>query len=69
MDSQILIIPPTLQAATIKQSLRVQLRSVIQFGLTTEHHFHQADEMVFSGPDHSEEKLEMVKVKRIERKS
>ena len=67
MDSQLLLIPPTLQA-TIKQSLRVQLRPVIQFGLTTEHHFHQADEIVFSGPDHPEEKLEMVKVKMIERR-
>ncbi|MFO7595169.1 MAG: hypothetical protein R6W92_02360 [Desulfocurvibacter africanus] len=68
MDSQILIIPPTITAATIKQSLRVQLRSVIQFGLTTEHHSHDADKMVFSGPDHSEEKLEMVVPLQVERK-
>lgn len=60
MNSQLLIIPPTITAATIKQSLKVRLRPVIQFGLTTEHHFNEADEMVFSGPDHSEEKLEMV---------
>ncbi|EMG36580.1 hypothetical protein PCS_02592 [Desulfocurvibacter africanus PCS] len=64
----ILIIPPTLQAATIKQSLRVQLRPVIQFGLTTEYHFHEADEMVLSGPDHSEGKLELLVTAKKERK-
>lgn len=68
MDSKILIIPPTITAATIKQSLKVQLRPVIQFGLTTEHHFVGLVKMVFSGPDHSEEKLEMVKVKMMEMK-